>query len=40
MIYKLKTFFRDLIYMEDSIRNSRVDELVRLHKKNKFKAGI
>jgi|SaaInlStandDraft_1057018.scaffolds.fasta_scaffold265736_2 hypothetical protein len=40
MMYKLKALFRDLIYLDDSIRKSRVEEVVRLHKKNKFKSAI
>jgi len=39
MIQKLMTLFRDLIYLEGSIPSSRIEEVVRLHKKNKFKSG-
>ncbi len=40
MIDKLKTLFRDLIYEEGSIPISRAEEVVRLHKKNKFKSRL
>lgn len=40
MIDKLKTLFRDLIYVEGSISISRAEEVVRLHKKNKFKSRL
>ncbi len=40
MFDKLKLLFKDFIQFEDSIQVSREEELVRLHKKNKFKSGI
>ena len=40
MLDKLKIYFKNYIYLDDSIQISREEELVRLHKKNKFKSRL
>ena len=38
MLGKLKIIIKDFIQYEDSMKPSKVEELVRLHRKNKYKS--